>query len=194
MLGTVGVIFLIPLTAIVYVFKIFSRDKGPLFYSQLRLGKNGKAFKIYKFRSMVEGADEKLKTYLENNPKEAEYYKKYKKLKYDPRVTKMGKFLRETSLDEWPQFFNILIGQMSLVGPRPYLPREEEDMGEYACDRILKVKPGLTGPWQVAGRSNLEFKDRVLLDLEYIPNAGITTDLKIALKTVGKVVKKEGVA
>ena len=126
--GIIGVIILIPLTIIVYILKIIGKDEGPLFYEQLRVGKNGKVFKIYKFRSMVIGADEKLKKYLEENEEEAEYYKKYKKLKKDPRVTKIGNILRITSLDEWPQFFNILIGQMSLVGPRPYLPREEEDI------------------------------------------------------------------
>ena len=190
--GIIGVIILIPLTIIVYILKITSNDNGPLFYDQLRVGKNGKVFKIYKFRSMVIGADEKLKKYLEENEEEAEYYKKYKKLKKDPRVTKAGKILRITSLDEWPQFFNILTGQMSLVGPRPYLPREKEDIGEIAYKEIIKVKPGLTGPWQIAGRSNLEFKDRVMLDLEYIPRASLLTDIKITLKTVKKVIKKEG--
>ena len=190
--GIIGVIILIPLTIIVYILKITSNDNGPLFYDQLRVGKNGKVFKIYKFRSMVIGADEKLKKYLEENEEEAEYYKKYKKLKKDPRVTKAGKILRITSLDEWPQFFNILTGQMSLVGPRPYLPREKEDIGEIAYKEIIKVKPGLTGPWQIAGRSNLEFKDRVMLDLEYIPRASLLTDIKITLKTIKKVIKKEG--
>ena len=189
--GIIGVIILIPLTIIVYILKITSNDNEPLFYDQLRVGKNGKVFKIYKFRSMVIGADEKLKKYLEENEEEAEYYKKYKKLKKDPRVTKAGKILRITSLDEWPQFFNILTGQMSLVGPRPYLPREKEDIGEIAYKEIIKVKPGLTGPWQIAGRSNLEFKDRVMLDLEYIPRASLLTDIKITLKTVKKVIKKE---
>ena len=190
--GIIGVIILIPLTIIVYILKITSNDNEPLFYDQLRVGKNGKVFKIYKFRSMVIGADEKLKKYLEENEEEAEYYKIYKKLKKDPRVTKAGKILRITSLDEWPQFFNILTGQMSLVGPRPYLPREKEDIGEIAYKEIIKVKPGLTGPWQIAGRSNLEFKDRVMLDLEYIPRASLLTDIKITLKTVKKVIKKEG--
>lgn len=190
--GIIGVIILIPLTIIVYILKIIGKDEGPLFYEQLRVGKNGKVFKIYKFRSMVIGADEKLKKYLEENEEEAEYYKKYKKLKKDPRVTKIGNILRITSLDEWPQFFNILIGQMSLVGPRPYLPREKEDIGEIAYKEIIKVKPGLTGPWQIAGRSNLEFKDRVMLDLEYIPKASILTDIRITLKTIKKVLKKEG--
>ena len=190
--GIIGVIILIPLTIIVYILKITSNDNGPLFYDQLRVGKNGKVFKIYKFRSMVIGADEILKKYLEENEEEAEYYKKYKKLKKDPRVTKAGKILRITSLDEWPKFFNILTGQMSLVGPRPYLPREKEDIGEIAYKEIIKVKPGLTGPWQIAGRSNLEFKDRVMLDLEYIPKASLLTDIKITLKTIKKVIKKEG--
>lgn len=190
--GMIGTIILIPITIVVYILKLISHDNGPLFYDQLRIGKNGKVFKIYKFRSMIIGADEKLKGYLEKNPDEAEYYKKYKKLKKDPRITMVGKLLRATSLDEWPQFINILMGQMSLVGPRPYLPREKEDMGEVAYNEIIKVRPGLTGPWQVSGRSNLEFKDRVMLDLEYIPKASVLTDIKITLKTVRKVIKREG--
>lgn len=187
-----GTLVLLPLTLAVFILKIIYKDHGPIFYNQLRIGKNGKVFKLYKFRTMIIGADEKLQEYLENNPEEAEYYKKYKKLKNDPRVTKAGNFLRVTSLDEWPQFVNILIGQMSLVGPRPYLPREREDIGEIAYQEIIKVKPGLTGPWQIAGRSNLEFKDRVMLDQEYIPKASVAEDVKITLKTIRKVLKKDG--
>ena len=190
--GIVGIIILIPLILWVLIMKTASRDKGPLFYYQLRIGKGGKLFKLYKFRSMVVGADDKLKEYLKNNPEEAKEYKKYKKIKNDPRVTKVGKFLRTTSLDEWPQFINVFIGQMSLTGPRPYLPHEKEDIGENAYNEIIKVKPGLTGPWQVSGRSNRTFEDRVMLDLEYIPKAGIKEDLKITLKTIQKVLKRDG--
>ena len=146
---------------------------------------------MYKFRSMVVGADEILKEYLENNSEEAKEYKKFKKLKEDPRLTKTGKFLRATSLDEWPQFLLLLSGKMSLVGPRPYLPREKEEMGEY-YKYIISVKPGLTGPWQVAGRSDLTFEDRLKLDEEYCSRNGNKRDLKIILKTIRKVVKKEG--
>ena len=119
----VGIAILIPLTAVVWIVNLVSGDRGPLFYSQERIGRFGKHFKMYKFRSMVVGADEELTRILENDPKLAKEYRKYKKLKDDPRITKIGNFLRKTSLDEFPQFINVLKGEMSLVGPRPYLPR-----------------------------------------------------------------------
>lgn len=126
--GLCGVILLIPITLVVILFRIKNKEEGPIFYTQDRIGKNGKVFKLYKFRTMVVGADNMLKEYLDSHPEENLEYKKFKKLKNDPRVTKTGDFLRRTSLDEWPQFINILIGNMSLVGPRPYLLREKEDM------------------------------------------------------------------
>ena len=145
--GVFGTIMLIPLTIIVFIIKKINKEKGPIFYTQFRIGKNGKIFKIYKFRSMVVGAEEKLKEYLDKNPEEALYYKKYKKLVNDPRITKTGKFLRDTSIDEWPQFLN-LFKNMSLIGPRPYLIKEKEDMGEY-YNYIKNVKPRLN--WTLAG-------------------------------------------
>lgn len=190
--GLVGVILLIPITALVWIVRIIKKENtGPLFYEQLRIGKNGKQFRMYKFRSMCMNADEKLKTYLAENEEARKEYKKYKKLKNDPRITKVGCFLRKTSIDEFPQFINVLFGSMSLVGPRPYLPREKEDMGEY-YSTIVKVKPGLTGPWQVAGRSNLEFEDRMKLDIEYVKSMSIRKDIKMLWKTVTKVFKKDG--
>ena len=189
--GIIGSILLIPITILVWILNIINNENGPIFYDQLRIGKNGRIFKMYKFRSMVVGADEILKEYLEFNPEEAEEYALHKKLKKDPRITKTGKFLRATSLDEWPQFLAVLTGRMSLVGPRPYLPREREDMGEY-YKHIVKVKPGLTGPWQVAGRNNLTFEDRLKLDEEYVSRNGNKRDFKILLKTIRKVVRKEG--
>lgn len=189
--GLVGIVLLIPITIIVFIVKIINKDKGPLFYDQLRIGKDGKIFRIYKFRSMVVGADDILKKYLETHPDEAEEYALNKKLKNDPRITKTGEFVRKSSLDEWPQFISIFIGKMSLVGPRPYLPREKEDMGEY-YDYIIKVKPGLTGPWQIAGRNNLTFEDRLKLDEEYASRCGNKRDIKIILKTFKKVCGKDG--
>lgn len=189
--GIVGTLLLIPLTIIVWVLNLINKENGPIFYEQLRIGKNGKIFRIYKFRSMVIGADDVLEKYLKENPEAAEEFKTNKKLQNDPRITKTGKFLRETSLDEWPQFFCILIGKMSLVGPRPYLPREKEDMGEY-YDYIIKMKPGLTGPWQVAGRANLSFEDRLKLDEEYCSRRGNRRDLMIIFKTIKRVLKREG--
>lgn len=136
----IGIIALIPLTIIIGIANFALGDRGPMFYIQDRIGKNGKTFKMYKFRSMVVDADEKLQRYLEENEDARKEYSQYKKLKHDPRVTKTGKFLRKTSLDELPQFINVLKGEMSLVGPRPYLPREKEEIGiEYST--IIKVKP-----------------------------------------------------
>ncbi len=190
--GVVGTILLIPITIVLYIVTLFSKEnKGPLFFEQLRIGKNGKEFRFYKFRSMVMHADEKLWEYLNNNPEAKEEYKKYKKLKEDPRITRLGKFLRKTSLDEFPQFINVLKGDMSLVGPRPYLYREKGDMGE-KYNTIITVKPGLTGLWQVNGRSETTFEERMQIDSEYIENRSIILDIKIIIRTFFKVFKKEG--
>ena len=190
--GIVGIILLIPITLVVAIMRIIKKENsGPIFYEQLRIGKNGKQFRMYKFRSMCLNADETLKKYLEENEDAKKEYKKYKKLKYDPRITKVGKVLRATSLDEFPQFINVLKGDMSLVGPRPYLPREKNDMGKY-YNIIIKIKPGVTGPWQIRGRSNISFEDRLKIDAEYIQKMSITNDVKMVLKTLTKVVKKDG--
>lgn len=190
--GLIGVITLIPLTIIIYIArKVLHEDDGPIFYEQLRIGKNGKTFRMYKYRSMVVGADELLKEYLEENEEARKEYKEYKKLKDDPRVTKVGNFIRKTSLDEFPQFINVLKGDMSLVGPRPYLPREKEDMGEYYT-YIIKSRPGITGYWQIAGRSDVTFDDRLIMDYDYNKNSSLKNDLKILVKTVLNVIKKEG--
>ena len=190
--GLVGTILLIPITILVWLVRIIKKENnGPLFFEQLRIGKNGKQFRMYKYRSMCMNADETLKKYLEENEDARKEYKKYKKLKNDPRITKVGCFLRKTSLDEFPQFLNVLKGDMSLVGPRPYLPREQKDMGEY-YSAIIKVKPGITGPWQIRGRNKLDFEDRMKLDLEYVNNMSIKEDIKMVWKTLTKVVKKDG--
>ena len=189
--GIAGTLLLIPLTAILFVANLVSNDKGPLFYTQKRIGKNGKVFKMYKFRSMCVGADEKLKKYLEENEEARKEYKKYKKLKYDPRVTKIGEFIRKTSIDEVPQFINVLKGDMSLVGPRPYLEREKEEM-TYYYKYIVSCRPGLTGYWQIAGRSNVTFEDRLHMDMDYYRKHTLKTDMRILKKTVEKCLKKEG--
>lgn len=189
--GVVGVIALIPLTIMIYIANLVSKDKGPIFYSQERIGKDGKLFKMYKYRSMIVGADEKLHKYLEENEEARLEYSEYKKLKNDPRVTKVGNFIRKTSLDEFPQFINVLKGEMSLVGPRPYLPREKEDMGEYYT-YIIKSKPGITGFWQITGRSDVTFEDRLKMDYNYEQDKSLKLDAKLLVKTVLNVVKKEG--
>ena len=147
---------------------------------------------MYKYRTMIVGADEILQKYLENNEEAREEYAKYKKLKNDPRITKLGKILRKTSLDEIPQFINVLKGNMSLVGPRPYLPREKADMGKQYHE-IIKVKPGITGLWQISGRNSITFKERLEIDKKYLQEYGIKTDIKIMTKTIKKVILQEGV-
>ena len=186
-----GIIILLPLTLIIYIANLICKDNGPVFYTQERYGKNGKIFKLYKYRSMVVGADEKLKEYLAENEEARKEYKEYKKLKDDPRITKIGNILRKTSLDEFPQFINILKGDMSLVGPRPYLPREREEINGF-FNYIMSVKPGLTGLWQVNGRSDTTFTERLTLDMSYYYKHNLKMDLKILGKTVKNVVKKEG--
>ena len=187
----VGIVCLIPLTIIIWIANLIMKDNGPIFYTQERIGKNGKIFKMYKYRSMVVGADEKLKEYLEKNEEARKEYAEYKKLKNDPRITKIGAFLRKTSLDEFPQFINILKGEMSLVGPRPYLPREKEEINGF-FNYIMSCKPGLTGFWQVNGRSDVTFTDRLDMDMRYYYNHNLKMDIKILKDTFVNVVKKEG--
>lgn len=187
----VGLIICIPLTIVVAIKNYKNQDYGPIFFVQERIGKNGKRFKMFKYRTMVVGADEILFKYLEENPEAKEEYKIYKKLKDDPRITKFGQKLRKTSLDEFPQFLNVLMGDMTLVGPRPYLPREIEDMGDY-YDKIVSVKPGLTGLWQISGRSDVEFDNRLDLDVQYTKKRTIKNDLKILAITVLITLKRKG--
>ena len=189
--GFCGLLVLIPLTIGVWIVNKLLKDDGPIFYAHERIGKGGKTFKMYKFRSMVVGADEKLKEYLAENEEAREEYKKYKKLKNDPRITKIGKILRKTSLDEFPQFINVLKGDMSLVGPRPYLLREKEEINGF-FKYITSCKPGITGLWQTRGRSNTTFTDRLTMDMEYYYNHTLKQDIKIMYKTVENVIKKEG--
>ena len=187
----IGIILLIPITIAIYFANWISKDKGPVFYTQERYGKNGKVFKMYKYRSMVVGADEKLEKYLAENEEARKEYDEYKKLRDDPRVTKVGEFIRKTSIDEFPQFINVLKGEMTLVGPRPYLPKEREDINGF-FNYITSVKPGVTGFWQVNGRSDVTFVDRLDMDMNYYYNHTLKTDVKILKQTVAKLLKKEG--
>ena len=144
-----GIVLLIPITIFIYIArKILKEDEGPIFYDQLRIGKNGKYFKIYKYRSMCMNADKKLKEYLEENEEAKKEYEENHKLQNDPRITKLGNFLRKTSIDELPQMINILKGEMSFIGPRPIVDGEIEKYG-IQKNKFLSVKPGLTGYWQV---------------------------------------------
>ena len=189
--GICGTLLLIPLTVIIWIANKLSKDNGPIFYTQTRIGKDGKLFRMYKYRSMVVGADEILERYLEENEEARKEYKEYKKLRNDPRITKIGKILRKTSLDEFPQFINVLKGEMSLVGPRPYLPREKEEINGF-FKYITSCKPGITGLWQTRGRSNTTFTDRLTMDMEYYYNNSLKQDIKLIYKTIRNVAKKEG--
>ena len=190
-LSLIGCIFLLPIALIVKISYILNNDYESIFFSQDRIGKNGKTFKFYKFRSMVVNADEVLKELLKNDKDARKEYKLNKKFKNDPRITKMGKILRITSLDELPQLVNVLKGDMSLIGNRPYLPREKEDMGE-SFETIVKTKPGITGYWQVNGRSNTTFEERLKLEEYYSNHASLKMDIKILFKTVYVVLFHKG--
>ena len=187
----VGIILLIPLSIGIKIANIKANDYGPWCYKHKRIGKNGKEFTLYKYRSMVIDPNEKSDRYLEENEEAREEYSTYKKLKNDPRITKVGHFIRNTSLDEFPQFLNVLKGDMSLVGPRPYLPKEKRDMGRL-YHTIVRSKPGVTGMWQVSGRSEITFEDRMNMDIEYYYNWSLKTDLKLLFKTVKQVILRRG--
>ena len=190
-IGLVGIIILVPMTIIVKIFKIINKEKGPIFYKQKRIGKNERYIYIYKYRSMCVGADEKLKEYLKEHPKEKEEFIKYRKLEHDPRITKTGKVLRETSLDEVPQVINLLNGTMTLIGPRPIVDGEIDIYGDDK-EKFLSVTPGLTGYWQVNGRSNTTYEERKEMELYYVEHQSLLLDLKIFFKTFTVVINKDG--
>lgn len=174
-----GLILLSPVFLIVAIAIKLEDPKGPVFYSQTRLGRQQLPFKMYKFRSMIVNADNLLKKLADQNEVDGAMFK----IKRDPRVTNVGRFIRKYSLDELPQLMNVLLGQMSLVGPRPPLPREVAEYTEYDKQRLF-VKPGCTGLWQVTLRNEAEFSEMVQLDLTYIRQRGIWTDFTIIIKTV----------
>jgi Undecaprenyl-phosphate galactose phosphotransferase WbaP len=184
-----GLIILPMLLFIALLVKISS--PGPVFYGHQRLGKDHKYFTAYKFRSMYKNSDEILKKLLDTDPRLREEWEENHKLKDDPRVTAVGKILRRISFDEFPQLINILKGEMSLVGPRPIVDAEIEKYGK-DFDRIFSVKPGLTGLWQVSGRSDTDYTDRVALDTYYLQSWSVWLDLWVLLKTVGVVIKGKG--
>ena len=187
--STIGIIILLPVFIII-IFLIKKEDKGSAFFTQERIGKNGKLFRLYKFRSMVHNADDILYEMLKD-PEISREYKKNMKLPNDPRITKIGKFIRKTSLDELPQLINVFLGHMSLIGNRPYLPREKDDMGIFYED-IIKTKPGITGYWQVNGRSNLSFEQRCELESFYSNNMNFLLDIIIFFLTIYVVLTKKG--
>ncbi|MCK6259026.1 sugar transferase [Fictibacillus sp. KIGAM418] len=185
-----GLILFLPVFLIISLFYIAGESKGPVFFKQKRIGKDGEVFYIYKFRSMVMNAEEKLK---KNNILYAKYLQNNYKLEpdEDPRITSIGRVLRRTSLDELPQFLNVLKGDMSLVGPRPVV---KEELNEYKQKEtvFLSVKPGLTGYWQVCGRSDVGYPERVDIELYYVYNQSLFLDVIILLKTVLLVLLRKG--
>ncbi|MEM9770250.1 MAG: sugar transferase [Cyanobacteria bacterium P01_D01_bin.73] len=179
-------IFCSPIYLILAAAIAFS-SPGPIFYSQTRVGRNFKRFRCIKFRTMVTNADEILQTLLENDTEARHEFETTYKLKKDPRITWIGQFLRVTSLDEFPQFWNVLKGDMSVVGPRPLVPEELPMYGRH-IRRVLTVRPGVTGLWQVSGRNNIPYERRVLMDVYYASTRHLLMDLWIVLKTFGVIV------
>ena len=181
-----SILFLIaflPLFLIISFLIKFS-SRGPIFYQQKRIGKNNLPFKCIKFRTMYPEAKDILNNLLMKDSSLKKEFEENHKLKNDPRITPIGKLLRKTSLDELPQFINVLRGEMSIIGPRPIVKEEKKKYGKY-LKKVLLIKPGITGLWQVSGRNNLTYKRRVKLDLIYVENYNLLMDLRILLRTFG---------
>ncbi len=184
--SAIALTLLTPLMMLVALM-IKMESPGPILFPQERVGKNGRRFTMYKFRSMIQGAEEQQKALARLNEADGPLFK----IKDDPRTTRLGKWLRRLSVDEWPQFYNVLHGEMSLVGPRPPIPAEVEQYEEWH-KRRLDVSPGLTGLWQVSGRSGLTFDEMALLDIYYIENWSLGLDAKIMLQTIPRVLSGQG--
>ncbi len=192
LLLTFSLPFILPIMGLIAVGIRFSDgSESSILYRQKRLGKDGKPFFCYKFRTMMEKNEQILEEYLARHPEERQYYLRYHKYRNDPRITPIGRYLRKLSLDELPQIFNVLKGEMSFVGPRPYMLEESALLAE-AKASILSVKPGITGLWQVSGRNRLDFSQRIAIDLWYIRNWSLWLDGVILAKTVKTVLKREG--
>lgn len=189
-LSLIGSIFLVPLVLIVKIVYMLSGDFHSIFFTHDRIGKGGKVFHMYKFRTMIPNAQEVLQELLKDEKIREEWQENHK-LDNDPRITKMGNILRKTSLDEIPQIINILKGDMSIIGPRPLVQEEVDDYGKNK-DKLLSVRPGLTGWWACNGRSCTSTKQRRELELYYVDNCSVLLDIKIIFKTVIAVLKREG--
>lgn len=189
-ISLIALFLLLPLFLVTAIL-IKATSKGPVFFKHKRMGMNGETFEVFKFRTMIEDAEKVLFEMFEQNPELEEEYRKEYKLKEDPRITGIGKILRKISLDELPQLINVLKGEMSLVGPRPIVKDEMSKYGKYA-KLILKVPPGLTGMWQMSGRSDLDYEERIKLDMYYINNWSFGLDIIIILKTIPAVLGKKG--
>ena len=186
-LSSVAMVVLSPVFAAIAL-AIKLESKGPVFFKHTRIGKDGKIIKIYKFRSMVENAEDLIKNFT---PEQMKEYKENYKLTDDPRITKVGKFLRKTSLDELPQLINIIKGELSIIGPRPVVQDELEKYGPNA-QKFLSVTPGLTGYWAANGRSCTSYEQRMEMELFYVDNLSLKMDVKVFFKTIEAVIKREG--
>lgn len=191
----VGCIILLPLTLGIWIANIIAKDNGPVFYAHKRIGKNGKEFNMYKFRTMCNNAhdmvkdEESMKRYFTDE--QIEEWKENFKLDKDPRITKVGNFLRKTSLDEIPQVINILKGDLSIIGPRPVIGEELEKYGANK-DKFLSVTPGLTGYWAANGRSDTDYEERMQMELYYVDNLSLKLDIQIFFKTIISVLTRKG--
>ena len=181
---------LLPILLLV-VAAVRASSSGPIFFSHRRIRRHGQFFTMWKFRTMCVDSAEVLETYLRANPAAQAEWRLTHKLKHDPRVTPLGRFLRKSSMDELPQLWNVIIGNMSLVGPRPIVAAEVERYGTFFAD-YCKVKPGVTGLWQVSGRSHIDYPKRVRLDSEYVQTWSLWSDLAILLRTLTSVINRDG--
>ena len=184
----IGLIILSPIYLIVAVAIKLEDPKGKVFYSHNRIGKDGRIIPVYKFRSMFSNSDELFDQFT---PEQKAEFEEFQKLKNDPRITKVGKFIRKTSIDELPQLINVLKGEMSVIGPRPIIQKELDRYGEYD-EFYLSVLPGLTGMWQAYGRNNLTFNERVKMDIYYVQNQSIQLDFRILCRTLCSLINGDG--
>lgn len=187
LIGTIGLIICLPFFIIIAI-AIKLDSKGPVFFKHKRIGKNGKDLYIYKFRTMIQDAEEAIKRFT---PEQRKEYEENYKLEDDPRVTRVGKILRKTSIDELPQIINILKGEMAIIGPRPVVKDELEKYGKNK-NRFLSVPPGLTGYWAANGRSDVSYEERMNMELYYVDHRSLLLDLKIFIKTIGSVLTGRG--
>lgn len=185
-----GLILFSPILVIIAIV-VRLDSPGPVLFKSSRIGLGGDSFVMLKFRSMQLGADTALEEVIQGEPEQSITAREFQKLLHDPRLTRAGRFLRRSSLDELPQLWNVLLGEMSLVGPRPFLPEQQAYYGDTYADYI-RIRPGMTGLWQISGRSRLSFRERVRLDEYYLCNWSIWLDLTILARTILVVVKREG--
>lgn len=189
-LALIGILAALPVFAFIAV--LVALDGGPVFYSHQRIGKNGHSFGCLKFRTMILGAQECLEEYLTYNPDERQEWEQHQKLMFDPRTTAIGQFLRRTSLDELPQLFNVLVGDMSFVGPRPVTQGELSHFYGRKARFYTSIRPGITGPWQISGRNEIGYSQRVQLDTRYAIRHSLMNDLVILMRTPAAILSGRG--